>query len=270
MYRYLWRDTIIILNSQYQSTMKSAIACMLILLLFSACNDTQKLSFESMRINEQACTDCPQIHIDIPKVLENSKIAKSVNSALKEELISLLIFDDEIAVNTIEEAMTSFTKGYDDMKTLFADESASWEAKINAKPVFEDASFLTIELNCYMFTGGAHGYTSVRYLNFDKTKGTELENWELFSSTEKFEEFAEVKFREQESIPTGASINHTGLMFERDDFYLPENIGFTKDGVELLYNPYEGASYADGPIILNIPFKEVRPYLVSKVNPKQL
>ena len=102
------------------------------------------------------------------------------------------------------------------------------------------------------------------FLNFDKKKGTELENWELFKSTEKFEAFAEAKFREQEAIPKGESINHTGLMFEKDSFYLPENIGFTKDGLKLLYNPYEVASYDDGTIELVLSHSEIKKYLAKK------
>lgn len=217
-----------------------------------------------LQISEQTCADCPEVSISIPEASENSKVAQSVNTALKEELISVLLFDDELEVNTINDAITSFNNGYAEMKSLFADESARWEAKIKGKVVFEDASLLTIELNSYVFTGGAHGYTSKRFLNFDKTKGTELENWELFKNTKKFEEFAEAKFREQESIPENESINHTGLMFEQDSFYLPENIGFTEKGIKLLYNPYEVASYADGAIELVLPHTEINKYLTKK------
>ena len=69
----------------------------------------------------------------------------------------------------------------------------SWEAKIEGKITFENPVLLTIELNTYLFTGGAHGYTSRRFLNFDKTKGKELENWQLFRDRVDFEKFAELK-----------------------------------------------------------------------------
>jgi hypothetical protein len=54
-------------------------------------------------------------------------------------------------------------------------------------------------------------------------------------------------------------------MFEKDSFYLPENIGFTKEGVKLLYNQYEVASYADGTIELTLPYNEVKKYLSTKI-----
>ena len=53
-------------------------------------------------------------------------------------------------------------------------------------------------------------------------------------------------------------------MFENDEFYLPENIGFTQEGLQLFYEQYEVASYADGPIILTLKYKEIEPYLKFK------
>jgi len=244
--------------------MKSAIGYLFVFLLLIGCSNKDKLTFDVLQINEQVCAGCPKVNISIPYATEDSKIARSVNAALNEELISSLNFDDELEIKDIKDAITSFNNGYAEMNALYSDESAVWEADFKGEVVFEDASILTIVFNSHVFTGGAHGNISKRFLNFDKAKGSELENWELFKSTEKFEEFAEAKFREQESIPANKSINHTGLMFEQDRFYLPENIGFTKEGLKLLYNPYEVASFADGTIELVLPHTEVEKFLSKK------
>ncbi|MDC0008117.1 DUF3298 and DUF4163 domain-containing protein [bacterium] len=247
--------------------MKYAISYLLVFVLFIGCSNKDKLTFDTLEIKEQTCTECPKIDINIPRLSTESKLAQSVNGSLKEELISLLVLDDEIELNDIKDAIRSFNNGYTEMKTLFADESASWEAVIKGKVVFEDANLLTIALDSYLFTGGAHGYSRKSFLNFDKTKGTELENRELFSNMEKFKEFAEVKFREQEAIPENDPINNTGFMFEQDRFYLPENIGFTKEGLTLLYNPYEVASFSDGTIELVLLRKQIEQYLVKRTKP---
>ena len=91
-----------------------------------------------------------------------------------------------------------------------------------------------------------------------------METMELFKDPLEFQSFAEGKFRDQEKIPVNGSINATGFMFEDDKFYLPENIGFTQEGLQLFYEQYEVASYADGPIILTLKFKELEPYLKFK------
>ena len=140
-----------------------------------------------------------------------------------------------------------------------------WEATIDGEVVYEDENIITLMLNSYSFTGGAHGYASTSFLNFDKRQGTELENWELFDDLEGFEDFAETKFRIQEKIPQNKNINSTGFMFEGDSFHLSENLGYTQEGLQLIYNQYEVASYADGPIVLTLPYNEINLYLKRKV-----
>lgn len=245
--------------------MRIPIPFFVFMVLLIGCQEDTALTFEALTLDETRCSECPRIEIQIPKAMENSKTAQSINNILTEEIIEILNFDDEMEATSIKEAVQSFSNGYWELKKLYPDETIGWEAKIKGTVTYEDALLLTIEIDSYLFTGGAHGYSSKHYLNFDKRKAKELENWQLFKNREDFQKFAEVKFRSQEQIPMGKPINSTGLMFERDSFYLPENIGFTKEGITLLYNPYEVASYADGPIILTLRFEEVQPYLVSKV-----
>ncbi|MBT8298155.1 MAG: DUF3298 and DUF4163 domain-containing protein [Maribacter sp.] len=245
--------------------MKTPIRLLLLFLLLIGCNADHRLIFEPYTISENACPECPNISIEIPKALEQSKLTETINTALEEELISLLAFDDEIEASSISEAIQSFKKGYEELNKLYPDETAGWEAKIRGVVSFEDKNTITIALNSYLFTGGAHGYTTRNFLNFNKRKGKEIENWELFKDQEHFKNFAEAKFRLQEDIPTNNPINSTGFMFEQDQFYLPENIGFTEKGLVLLYNQYEVASYADGAIELVLPYDEVKKYLTKKV-----
>lgn len=245
--------------------MKAPIPILFCLLLFLGCKEESRLTFETLSISDTTCDACPQISIEIPKVMDRSNLAKIVNTALEEELISLLIYDDDIEASTVSEAIQSFKNGYTELKKLYPDETTGWEAKITGSISYEDKDILTIILNSYIFTGGAHGYTTRRFLNFDKRKGTEIENWELLKDRERFEHFAETKFRIQEAIPLGDPINSTGFMFVEDTFYLPENIGYTEQGLVLLYNQYEVASYADGAIEVVLPYTEVKGYLARKI-----
>ncbi|NHF58819.1 DUF3298 and DUF4163 domain-containing protein [Flavobacteriaceae bacterium TP-CH-4] len=245
--------------------MKSSMTYVLLFLLLIGCKKTEKLTFEPLMVNENECAECTKVSIVVPKPLDRTRLANTINATLEEEIIALLSFDDEVEVTSMDEAIQSFSQGYQKMRDLFEDETTPWEAKIEGTITYEDTEHLTIEMNSYIFTGGAHGYSINQFLNFDKQKGRELENWELFKNQQDFEEFAETKFREQEAIPENASINHTGLMFERDSFYLPDNIGFTEQGIKLLYNPYEVASYSDGAISLVLPFEEVKPYLANRI-----
>lgn len=214
-----------------------------------------------MYYSKEACDECAIVDIELPVAEQNRKIGKAISNSIQEEVIALLLFEEEKGISNIPAAISSFEGGYNDLKRKFPDESIPWEARIKGKVVYENEELVTIRLNSYIFTGGAHGYSSTHFLNFNKKNGEEIERNQLFKDRDKFEEIAEMKFREQESIPEDVSINSTGFMFDRDDFYLPENIGFTYDGIQLLYNPYEVASYADGAIELTLPYQEVQEFL---------
>jgi hypothetical protein len=244
--------------------MKKYFRLLLILWIPFGCETEHKLTFEPLELQGESCKNCPEITINIPHALDESGVATAINRSLREEVIALLSFSENEDIENVDEAMASFTESYKELKTKFPDE-IGWEAKINGEIIYEDANMVTIVVNSYTFTGGAHGYGSTSYLNFDKAKGTELENWQLFDDPEGFEKFAETKFRVQEKIPQDSNINATGFMFEGDSFHLPNNVGYTQDGVQLIYNQYEVASYADGPIILTLPYSEVNLFLKRKV-----
>ena len=245
--------------------MKKPLVLLLFLALSLGCENGHKLTFEPLALEGDDCTDCPSITIQIPRALGETRLATSVNISLKEEVISLLSFDDEEEIKEMEQAITSFTQSFKELKSRFPDETVGWEAKINCGVAYEDDSILTLVLNAYTFTGGAHGYSSTTFLNFDKGKGKEMENWELFKDLEGFKNLTETKFRMQEEIPEEGNINITGFMFDGDAFQLAENMGYTDEGIQLVYNQYEIASYADGSKILTLPFTEANKYLKSPV-----
>ncbi len=235
------------------------------LTLLLGCESDAKLTFGTLELTGEACDSCPQVEISLPEALDVSSLSQTINGALREEVIALLSFDEDMDIDSIGQAIESFTSSYKTLKEKFQDEIA-WEAQIKGDVIYEDDTVLTLVVNAHIFTGGAHGYTSTSFLNFDKIKASELENWELFEDEEGFTYFVESKFRIQEKIPQGQNINATGFMFDGDVFHLSENIGYVPEGIQLIYNQYEVASYADGPIVLTIPYAEINKYLKRGVS----
>lgn len=246
--------------------MKKLFYYLLVLTMVWSCQDKDRIAFEPQVFNPDNCTSCPQVTISIPKALHNDPLSTAINNALREEVISMLIYDDEIQASTIEEAITSFNNGFFEIKKLFPDEPVGWEAQINGKISYEDKNIISIRIDSYSFTGGAHGFSTTRFLNFDKKMAIELDNSQLFKDDEAFTDYAEQQFRIQEEIPIGTSINYTGFMFEGDEYYLPDTIGFTEEGVQLIYEQYEVASYAYGPITLTLPYAAIKSYIALEVD----
>ena len=111
--------------------MNSPLRFLLCFIMLIGCNDEHKLTFEPLIVSDNDCTECPNISIEIPQALEQSKLTEAINTALEEELISLLVFDDEIEASSISEAIQSFKNGYAELKKLYPDETTGWEAKIS-------------------------------------------------------------------------------------------------------------------------------------------
>lgn len=244
--------------------MKKVLAPILFLWFIMGCQSESKLTFEPLLLNGETCATCPNIEINVPNAIDGSSVATAINRSLGEEIISLLSFSEGEDIDTVDKAIASFTNSYKELKSKFPEE-VGWEAKINGDVIYEDPNIVTVAVNSYSFTGGAHGYASTSFLNFDKERGVELDTPDLFEDMEGFEKFAEAQFRAQEKVPKDKNINATGFMFEGDAFHLPYNVGYTPDGIQLIYNQYEVASYADGPIVLTLPYNEINVYLKRKV-----
>ena len=233
----------------------------MLIVLMSACQTDKNLEMGSLEYTGADCESCPAVRISIPEVLGKSKLATSVNTALREEIIELLDYAGEQDARDIPGAIKAFQDGFRKMQEEFPEELTGWEASVEAAKSYEDPKVITIKMNTYIFTGGAHGYAATRFLNFNKKTGKELDADELFKDPEAFSAFAESSFREQYQIPSDAPINSTGFMFEDNQFRLPQNIGFTVQGMVLHYNPYEAASFADGDLVLEFSHEAIRPFL---------
>lgn len=128
-------------------------------------------------------------------------------------------------------------------------------------------SIISLYYNESTYTGGAHGNYNTFFFNFDATNGKLLETQEFIKDTLALNKLAEVKFITEET----AIGKENGIEFKMEDYFfpggkfvLPQNIALTKEGLRLLYNPYEVASYARGMIIIDIPWQELKGIVVEK------
>ena len=249
---YLW-----ICNNQ---TMKKTSLLLSFLVILSCASDTG-LEVRTREFSGAVCENCPVVRVTIPEAAGPGALAENINTAVREEIIELLDYDQESDARDIPGAIAAFQEGFQKLQEDFPEELSGWEASVEAMKTYEDSSVLTIEMNTYIFTGGAHGYPATRFLNFDKKTGKEIDALDLFKDPGKFSEYAESAFREHYQIAAEAPINSTGFMFEEDRFELPQNMGLTAEGLVLHYNPYEAASYADGALVLKFPLEEVQPFL---------
>jgi len=241
---------------------------LLVLIFASSCSFDKPLQFEETIITPdsfEVCKteSCPTIKVHFVQAVENDEKSRIVNKKIFESIASKIAPNEEGSSNfsTIEDALAFFIEDYNKLMAEFGNSFVSYDVDTYMQVSFQSDEFVSLELNYYLFTGGAHGYSGTQFLNFDANTGELLQQNSLFNDVEGLNRLSEKKFRERYQIPQDRSINSSGFWFENNQFHLPENIGFTETELILHYNQYEIASYAEGPIILTIPLTEVEAYL---------
>lgn len=247
--------------------MKLRLFFLLSLIIFIGCKKASTLAFSSESFSEsdlKICENdpCSTITIDYIKVVGDEEIASKINSQIETYIIETLFLgeDDKPSAKTIEEAARQFIIAYRDHKNEF-EYNLKYEAEVFVSNTFENETLLSLQLQSYLFTGGAHGYGSTYFTNFDKQTGEVIANKDLFDNYAAFKILAEEEFRKEFEIPENESINYTGFWFDDDTFSLPDSIGFSSRELIFIYNPYDIASYAEGPIVFTIPKKKANPLL---------
>lgn len=239
----------------------------LVSVLALSCAQEKDLEITGENLTENdldICTDtkCPEITINYLKVNGNNDAAQKINDKIEHFITSTLAFgEDEKPAETVEIAATNFVKSYNSDTSRFPDMAADYFAEITVSELYNSPAHLCFELRQYLYTGGAHGYGTVSFLNIDPKTGNEMTDAELFKNKKDFTDFAALKFREQQGIKPNQSLNDTGFWFENNTFYLPESVGFNRDSLIFVYNQYDIASYADGAIELKIALSDAKPYL---------
>jgi hypothetical protein len=230
---------------------------------------SKELVFENQSFEKKTslpCTEnCPQINVTIPIAKDVPIVADSINKKVFSVLKEIIYFGEKPYTSTdYNGLLDSFIGSYEQLQKDFPKDVFGWEADIEGSIKYQSDSILNIQIKHYTYTGGAHGYQGLRSLLFDPETGKSISNSQLFKDPNAFKAFAEKKFRSKYKIPVNKSINATGLLFEDDKFSLALNIFYTDKGLLLYYNPYEAASYADGPKELLLSYNEVNDYLLRK------
>lgn len=241
------------------------ISCLVI--LAASCNTSTReihtTQVEQVTIaSDSTCNgiNCPAIHISYPKVTSTVIPSEKINNLISNHIVALMNATD-IKDSTVAAAVAHFKAEFEQLRTDFPDAEAGYEAKVDGKINYQSDSILSVKLDSYMFTGGAHGYASVTYLNINPKTGTLFTNEALFKDITAFNKIAEHYFREHEKISDTTKLSDAGYWFENDTFTLPENIGITERNCILYYNPYEVAPYSEGPLEITIPLTEIQSQL---------
>ncbi len=238
--------------------MKKLLVLVLAFVSFSCLEETQ-LSFNETNLKS---SDNAIVEINVPNADGESLVSKLVNTKIENHIGNALNFsEDESDSISLSDAIKKFDEEYKTFKNDFEENALVWEAMFDGEVTYQSSEIISIAINSYLNTGGAHGNLNITLLNFDPVTGDLLNFDDLISNKQMFQDVAKLHFKMATEAKEESDFED---YFFGEEFHLPANIGFCDEGVILFYNVYEIASYAVGITEFTIPYEEVKQYI--KVN----
>jgi hypothetical protein len=240
--------------------LKKASLIILFFTLLISCKKEVKVDFSEEIIET---SEGAEIALNFPKADGTEDITNRINQTLENYIIKQInVSENEDTNGDLYDAIAKFNYEYKSFKNDFPDASQQWEAFIDGEVTYRSPEIISIAITSYLDTGGAHGNSSVRFFNFNPLTGEELQTPDLVSNIQGLTEVIKNKLITE--IKTEAEISDMEDVFFGKDFQLPETLGYSDEGLIVLYNPYEIATYAQGIVEFTIPFEAINSFL--KIN----
>ncbi|MBT8318952.1 MAG: DUF4163 domain-containing protein, partial [Gramella sp.] len=166
--------------------MKKILSAILLVSLCAACADEKKekettidkaLSFSPKTIEKKldGCLpeegDCTFISLTFPVAENGQGAAEKINEKIEDFIVRTVDYQDDSSTEKAEELAENFIEDYKEAASEFPEYELAWEATINGKIFYRSAKVISVKFNTDIFTGGAHGYRSTNYINFDPETG---------------------------------------------------------------------------------------------------
>ncbi len=237
--------------------MKPILSYLVFLMLLNSCSSEFKpATFKTTSIDKAFEAD---ISVTYDKANGKAELSKNINSSIEKAIVSALSLIDEEKrdLNTV---LKEFNTEFVNFKKDFSEASEPvWELSIETELTYQSEDIITLAISTYVFEGGAHGNDQIKFLNLDAKTGKTLSQDDIIKNEKDFKTLAETYFIK--SLKTEDKDLKMEDFFFGEPFQLPENLGFSEDGLVLLYNVYEVASYDQGYTEFVIPFEEIESYL---------
>lgn len=138
----------------------------------------------------------------------------------------------------------------------------NYETIIHSKNLYNANRFWGFSIECYSFTGGAHGMTTTSYTVVDLNSGKVLSLNDLFAESDY--NLISRMLRQQLADDLSTTVDKLGeKSYEADNIVVDDNFMISDSGITWLFNPYDIAPYSTGTTRITLPYRAIVGYLVS-------
>lgn len=230
------------------------------------------------------CINKSSVHVlDLPKVPEAARPSaridlyllyppNSVNAQLIQAIdleMAAFILNDSSSIGDPELVVENITFDYfqsyreatDGIPNIEQTASFDWQKKLSMDVAYNENSILSLRLDKYGYTGGAHGVNITRFRVFDLRKNKPLKLNDLFIKNfdDELNLILEKKLRKLNGVLPEEKLIESGFLV--DSIQYNDNFYVNNDGIGFFYNVYEIASYATGTTEIFCSFYELRELL---------
>lgn len=228
---------IIKMKIKHINIMSLVISIFLIIILCGFQGDNNKVKVEGVIIEKKS--QAYDLSLNIPKIigLKNKKFESEINNTLLQQGLD---FQKQVEKEG-EENATEAKKAGQNIEAFIGKED--FKVQYNGKEL------LSVPINFYYFSGGAHGIAKITTINIDKEKGKVIGLKDLFK--EEYDYKASINKKIQEEINKNSDEYFPDAfkgINENSEFFL------TEDGIVIYYQLYELAPYAEGFPQFKIPY----------------
>ena len=241
----------------------TSLIALLTLIFVSSCSNDKPIVEAFMNLENQAIEKsygacdgegaCGKIVIEYPIFSENNKdIDNKINAEITKSISS---FYD---VKTIKETSELFIKDFADFAKEFPEAGNNkWNVSMKYRVTTNTKDLLALTFNMEGYTGGAHGFRTTTYTNYNPNTGEKLKLTDIVNDVDKLRLIARDTFIEENDLDPSESLNTQGFWFLDDIFALNNNFKISSEGLTFFYNQYEIAPYSQGPIVINISIEKL-------------
>lgn len=167
--------------------------------------------------------------------------------------------------NYAQDRFKYLCKDYDSIIDIYHDfpgtPSLNYQYIEKAEVLFKNRKYISLRFLSYMYTGGAHGNTTIKQWIIDRKSRDVLPFENVFVENCE-QDLKSLNDRYLQDLFPNNSIDE--ILFDKD-YQVSRDIYLNRKGIVFQYDPYDIAPYSTGPIEILVPYKELSPFLKIKL-----
>ncbi|WP_158681627.1 DUF3298 and DUF4163 domain-containing protein [Microbulbifer pacificus] len=249
-----------IYNTAGKARFLGSLALFTMLLNLAACEKSVSVTgplASKMEIQEWRAPDCKPEEDCTSVVVKREVFTErpALNDAVLRQLIEQLQGNGEAPAAPGDTSLAQVAQAFiDDAAEVSDISSARWQLTGDAKKLAQRDNLLTMAVTSYIYSGGAHGMSVTRWLNWDLNEDHPVALADVIKPGAEAEFWARARTAHGEWLDTqsmDADFRQNWPFVHSDDFRL------TEDGLVLLYGVYTLGPYSMGEIELTLPWTQL-------------